>query len=61
MLERSFHSVGLNQILASVKVPKGSFYHYFESKEQFGVEIPDEDTEKIRTVQDAITYIETHR
>ena len=39
MLERSFHSVGLNQILAAVKVPKGSFYHYFESKEQFGVEM----------------------
>lgn len=29
-------------------------------EEEFGVEIPDEDTEKIRTVQDAITYIETH-
>ncbi len=39
MLERSFHSVGLNQILAAVKVPKGSFYHYFASKEQFGVEM----------------------
>ena len=39
MLERSFHSVGLNQILAAVQVPKGSFYHYFESKEQFGVEM----------------------
>ena len=39
MLERSFHSVGLNQILKAVKVPKGSFYHYFDSKEQFGVEL----------------------
>lgn len=39
MLERSFHSVGLNQILAAVQVPKGSFYHYFASKEQFGVEM----------------------
>ncbi|MDF1756178.1 MAG: TetR/AcrR family transcriptional regulator [Verrucomicrobiales bacterium] len=39
MLEQSFHSVGLNQILSSVKVPKGSFYHYFPSKEQFGVEL----------------------
>jgi acyl carrier protein len=29
-------------------------------EETFGIEIPDEDTEKIRTVQDAITYIETH-
>lgn len=37
MLEKSFHSVGLKQILDAVKVPKGSFYHYFESKEQFGV------------------------
>ncbi len=39
MLEKSFHSVGLNEILKAVKVPKGSFYHYFASKEQFGVEL----------------------
>ena len=39
MLEKSFHSVGLNEILKAVQVPKGSFYHYFESKEQFGVEM----------------------
>ncbi len=39
MLAKSFHSVGLNEILSAVKVPKGSFYHYFTSKEQFGVEL----------------------
>lgn len=39
MLEKSFHSVGLKQILDAVEVPKGSFYHYFASKEQFGVEM----------------------
>src|SRR4249919_3117568 len=39
MLTKSFHSVGLSEILAAVKVPKGSFYHYFRSKEQFGVEL----------------------
>ncbi len=39
MLDKSFHSVGLSEILSTVKVPKGSFYHYFESKEQFGVEL----------------------
>mgnify|MGYP003649426510 CR=1 FL=1 len=39
MLEKSFHSVGLNEILKAVNVPKGSFYHHFESKEQFGVEL----------------------
>jgi acyl carrier protein len=29
-------------------------------EEEFGVEIPDEDAEKIVTVQDAISYIESH-
>jgi acyl carrier protein len=29
-------------------------------EEAFNVEIPDEDAEKIRTVQDAIDYIEKH-
>jgi acyl carrier protein len=29
-------------------------------EEEFGLEIPDEDAEKISTVQDAITYIEGH-
>jgi TetR/AcrR family transcriptional regulator, transcriptional repressor for nem operon len=39
MLEKSFHSVGLTEILEAVKVPKGSFYHHFKSKEQLGVEL----------------------
>jgi acyl carrier protein len=29
-------------------------------EEAFEIDIPDEDTEKIRTVQDAITYIEVN-
>ena len=29
-------------------------------EEAFGLEISDEDTEKIRTVKDAISYIEAH-
>ncbi len=29
-------------------------------EEQFEIEIPDEDTEKIRTVGDAVTYIGSH-
>ncbi|MBT8454037.1 MAG: acyl carrier protein [Deltaproteobacteria bacterium] len=30
-------------------------------EEQFEIEIPDEDTEKIKTVRDAIKYIEAHK
>lgn len=29
-------------------------------EEAFEIDIPDEDTEKIRTVQDAISYVEAH-
>ncbi|WP_028024200.1 TetR/AcrR family transcriptional regulator [Enterovibrio calviensis] len=34
--ERGFSNVGLSQLLAEAGVPKGSFYHYFKSKEKFG-------------------------
>ncbi len=33
---RGFSAVGLSQILEAAGIPKGSFYHYFESKEHFG-------------------------
>ncbi len=36
MLGKGFAAVGLNEILTQANVPKGSFYHYFKSKEQFG-------------------------
>ncbi len=39
IVDKSFHAVGLNEILADAGVPKGSFYHYFKSKEMFGVAI----------------------
>jgi len=39
MLAKSYHAVGIQEILTAVDVPKGSFYHYFESKEAFGVAI----------------------
>ena len=36
ILGKGFSAVGLNEILTSASVPKGSFYHYFSSKEAFG-------------------------
>ena len=33
---RGFSAVGLSEILRAAGVPKGSFYHWFSSKEQFG-------------------------
>ena len=37
MLGKGFAAVGLAEILTAADVPKGSFYHYFVSKEAFGV------------------------
>lgn len=36
ILGKGFSAVGLNEILMAANVPKGSFYHYFASKEAFG-------------------------
>lgn len=35
--DKSFNSCGIAEILQLAGVPKGSFYHYFSSKEDFGV------------------------
>lgn len=34
-----YHGTGIKQILDAVRVPKGSFYNYFDSKETFVAEI----------------------
>lgn len=34
--QKGFTAVGIKQILDAAGVPKGSFYHYFASKEAFG-------------------------
>lgn len=36
ILGKGFVAVGLNEVLQAADVPKGSFYHYFKSKELFG-------------------------
>ncbi|NKB35100.1 MAG: TetR family transcriptional regulator [Pseudomonadales bacterium] len=38
-INSSFNCVGLNDILKKAGIPKGSFYHYFESKEDFGLQV----------------------
>jgi len=39
MLEKGYTNTGIQEVLSSLGVPKGSFYHYFESKENFAVAI----------------------
>jgi len=39
LTDKGYHGSGLKEILAAVKIPKGSFYNYFDSKEVFAVEV----------------------
>lgn len=39
LMAQGYHGTGLKEILDAVKIPKGSFYNYFGSKENFGAEV----------------------
>lgn len=39
LTEKGFSATGIDEILRSVGVPKGSFYHFFGSKEAFGAQL----------------------
>ncbi|MBS7539241.1 TetR/AcrR family transcriptional regulator [Ancylobacter lacus] len=41
LLEHGYEGTGLGPLLASVDVPKGSFYHFFPSKEDFAAAVLD--------------------
>ncbi|MDE1146121.1 MAG: TetR/AcrR family transcriptional regulator [Azospirillaceae bacterium] len=41
LTEKGFAATGLDEVLTAAAVPKGSFYHYFDSKEAFGAALID--------------------
>jgi TetR/AcrR family transcriptional repressor of nem operon len=54
MLAKGFTGVGLQEILTTCGVPKGSFYHYFSSKEGFGVAVLERYVETYLAAVDAL-------
>lgn len=50
--EQGYNGTGLKEILDTVKVPKGSFYNYFESKEAFAAEIIEHYMDRLLTIFD---------
>ncbi len=41
LTERGFQTTGIEEVLKRVGVPKGSFYNYFRSKDEFGAAVID--------------------
>ncbi len=41
MREKGYSNTGIQEVLGSTGVPKGSFYYYFDSKEDFALQIID--------------------
>ena len=39
LTEKGYTATGIDEILRRVGVPKGSFYHYFQNKDAFGLEL----------------------
>lgn len=40
--QRGFNTTGIEAVLKTAKVPKGSFYYYFASKDDFGLAVIDQ-------------------
>lgn len=41
LTEKGFSAVGIEETLSAASIPKGSFYHYFNSKDEFGLALID--------------------
>jgi TetR/AcrR family transcriptional repressor of nem operon len=41
LLQRGYNHLGIQDVLVATKLPKGSFYHHFESKEVFALAVVD--------------------
>jgi TetR/AcrR family transcriptional regulator, transcriptional repressor for nem operon len=45
IVAKGYNHAGIQEILQDVGVPKGSFYHFFSSKEEFGLALIDYDSQ----------------
>ena len=42
LLKHGYHDLGIQTVLAATRIPKGSFYHHFRDKEDFGLQVIDQ-------------------
>jgi TetR/AcrR family transcriptional repressor of nem operon len=59
VLEKGFCDTGLAEVLAAARVPKGSFYFHFKSKEDFGLQLVDTFAGTLKATRDAVLQDES--
>ena len=42
LLKNGYHDLGIQALLEATNIPKGSFYHHFEDKEDFALQVIDQ-------------------
>ena len=60
LLQHGYNHLGIQQLLAETEVPKGSFYHHFETKEDFALQVIDRYMANAHAVLDTSLRDEAH-
>ncbi len=47
LLERGYNGLGIQELLRTTQAPKGAFYHHFESKQDFALQVVDRYMEEV--------------
>jgi TetR/AcrR family transcriptional regulator, transcriptional repressor for nem operon len=53
LLEHGYHDLGIQALLDATGTPKGSFYHHFEDKQDFALQVIDEYMKNVHAGLDA--------
>lgn len=53
LLEHGYHGLGIQSLLEAARTPKGSFYHHFEDKEDFVLQVIDQYMQHVHAGLDA--------
>lgn len=53
LLEHGYHGLGIQALLDAAHAPKGSFYHHFEDKEDFALQVIDQYMQGVHAGLDA--------
>jgi TetR/AcrR family transcriptional repressor of nem operon len=59
VLEQGYHALGIQSLLEKTGIPKGSFYHHFDSKQDFVLEIVEMYMAEVHQALDACLEDET--